>query len=363
MNSRQDNNKTLLIGQEYPEKNEEKIAAKIVTLLQDQMNRMYKKNAKQLRQIHPKMNGFVKAEFIVEKDLPQEYRIGLFKEAKAYPAWIRFSNGDTKPLPDWKKDIRGFGIKIMDVPGDKIVQSKTDGGNNDFVCMNTKNFVSRDVNHFHKILKVVTTPLTFANFFPKIFSLISCLPILLRAGKAKIKCDHPFEVSYFSTVPYYFSSAPYCFGEEARAVKYAVIPSPKNKLEYTDKTNKDFLRANMVATLSKHEIIYEFFIQEQKDAETMPLEDPTVVWDSPLIKLATIRIPTQIFDTPERNGLGESLSFNSWHCLPEHRPLGNFNRVRRIIYDELYKFRQKHNDVKEKVPHAGPDFFSDTNIA
>jgi hypothetical protein len=355
MNSKQDNNQTLLIGHEYPEKNEEEIAAKIVKLLEDQMNRMYKKNAKQLRQIHPKMNGFVKAEFIIENDLPQEYRIGLFKEARSYPAWIRFSNGDTKPLPDWKKDIRGFAIKIMDVSGDKIVQSKTDGGNNDFVCMNTKNFVSRDVNHFHKILKVVTTPLTFANFFPKIFTLIKCLPILMRAGKAKIKCDHPFEVSYFSTVPYRL-------GNETKAVKYAVIPSAKNKLEYTDKSNKDFLRANMVATLLKHEIIYGFFIQEQTDAETMPLEDPTVVWNSPLIKLATIRIPTQIFDTPERNQLGESLSFNSWHCLPEHRPLGNFNRVRRIIYDELYKFRQKHNQVKEKVPHAGPDFFADTNI-
>ena len=198
MNSKQENNQTLLIGQEYPEKNEEKTAAKIVKLLEDQMDRVYKKNAKQLRQIHPKMNGFVKAEFIVEKGLSQEYKVGLFKEERAYPAWIRFSNGDTKPLADWKKDIRGFAIKIMDVPGDKIVQSKTDGGNNDFVCINTKNFVSRDVKHFHKILKVVTTPLTLANFFPKIFSLVSCLPILSRAGKAKIKCNHPFEVSYFS---------------------------------------------------------------------------------------------------------------------------------------------------------------------
>ena len=221
--------------------------------------------------------------------------------------------------------------------------------------MNTKNFVSRDVNHFHKILKVVTTPLTFLNFFSKIFSLITCLPILLRAAKAKIKCDHPFEVSYFSTVPYRF-------GDETRAVKYAVIPSKKNKLEYTDKTNKDFLRANMAATVFQHEIVYNFFVQFQTDPEQMPIEDPTVVWDSPLIKLATIRIPTQVFDTPERNELGDNLSFNSWHCLPEHRPLGNFNRVRRKIYDALYDFRNKHNQVKEKVPHPGPDFFNDTNM-
>ena len=354
MSLNQANNKTLLPGQEYPEKNEDIIAAKIIKLLEDQMVRIYGNN-KQLRQIHPKMNGFVKAKFIIENNLPEDLAVGIFKETRSYPAWIRFSNGDTNPLPDWKKDIRGFGIKIMDVAGDKIVQSKKDGGNNDFICMNTKNFVSRDVNHFYNILKVVTTQLTFLNFFPKLFTLVSCLPILIRAARAKIKCDHPFEVSYFSTVPYRF-------GDETRAVKYAVMPSGKNKLEFTDKKNENFLRANMAATLLKHEIVYNFFVQFQTDSLKMPIEDPTVVWDSPLIKLATIRIPTQVFDTPERNELGESFSFNSWHCLPQHWPLGNFNRVRRTIYDALYNFRHKHNRIKDKVPHAGPDFFNDTNM-
>ena len=86
------------------------------------MLRMYaKNNEKQLRQIHPKMNGCVKAEFIIEKNLPEELKVGLFKEETSFPAWIRFSNGDTKPLPDWKKDIRGFAIKIMNVPGKKLL--------------------------------------------------------------------------------------------------------------------------------------------------------------------------------------------------------------------------------------------------
>ena len=125
MSTNQVNNKTLLPGHEYPEKDEDKFAGKIVKLLQNQMLRIYAKNeAKQLRQIHPKMNGCVKAEFIIENDLPEELKVGIFKEARSFPAWIRFSNGDTKPLPDWKKDIRGFAIKIMNVPGKKIVESK-----------------------------------------------------------------------------------------------------------------------------------------------------------------------------------------------------------------------------------------------
>ena len=355
MSISQVNISTTLPGREYIQKDEDKVAHEIVKLLQDQMLRMYAKKKKQLRQIHPKMNGCVKAEFIIENDLPEELKVGIFKEAKSFPAWIRFSNGNTKPLPDWKKDIRGFAIKIMNVPGEKIVESKANGGNQDFILMNTKSFVSKDVNDFHSILKVVTIPNNIGSFFPKIYEVISNIPILIRAGKAKIKCNHPFEMFYYSTVPFRF-------GDETRAVKYAVIPSEKNVLEYTDKKNKNFLRLNMDATLSKHEIVYDFFIQFQTDPIKMPVEDPTVEWNSPFIKMATIRIPVQKFDTPEQNEFGDNLSFNSWHALAEHRPLGNFNRARKIIYEEMYTFRHEHNHIKDVEPTANENFFNDTNM-
>jgi hypothetical protein len=118
----------------------------------------------------------------------------------------------------------------------------------------------------------------------------------------------------------------------------------------------------MVATLANHEIVYDFFIQFQTDAEKMPIEDPTVEWDSPLIKMATIRIPIQKFDTPEQNEFGDNLSFNSWHALPEHRPLGNFNRARKIIYGEMNAFRHLHNHIKNVEPEAKEDFFNSTNF-
>jgi hypothetical protein len=350
------NNKTLLLGSEYPEKDEGKIAGKIVKLLQDQVLRLYAKNKeKQLRQIHPKMNGCVKAEFIIERDLPEELKVGLFKEAKSFPAWIRFSNGDTKPLPDWKKDIRGFAIKIMNVPGEKLVESKEECGNHDFILINTKNFVSRKVKHFYRILKVIAIPYKFGTFFPKLVSILGSIPILVRAGRAKIKINHPFEVFYFSTVPFHF-------GDKTKAVKYAVIPSEKNNLVYTDKINKDFLKANMAATLLKNEIVYDFFIQFQTDPVKMPIDDHTVVWDSPFIKKPTVLIQTQFFDTPERNEFGDNLYFNSWHALPEHRPIGNFNMVRKKIYEEMYAFRHQHNKLQDVEPEANQDFFHDTNI-
>ena len=37
----------------------------------------------------------------------------------------------------------------------------------------------------------------------------------------------------------------------------------------------------------------------------------------------------------------EQLSFNPWHALPDHRPLGDFNRARRDIYRAMAAFRQE----------------------
>ena len=87
----------LKLGKEYPGPNEIKVVNTIVKMLKAEMLRMYPPGkALQRRQVHAKINGCVKAEFIVRPDLPEELKVGLFKEANSYPAWIRFSNGDTR---------------------------------------------------------------------------------------------------------------------------------------------------------------------------------------------------------------------------------------------------------------------------
>ena len=61
MSLNQANNKTLLPGQEYPEKNEDIIAAKLIKLLEDQMLMIHGNNKQQSKN-QQKMKGFVKAE-------------------------------------------------------------------------------------------------------------------------------------------------------------------------------------------------------------------------------------------------------------------------------------------------------------
>ena len=115
----------------------------------------------------------------------------------------------------------------------------------------------------------------------------------------------------------------------------------------------------MVKQLSHREVRLSFLIQFQTDADKMPIEDPHVVWSeslSPHLKVATIVIPVQEFDTPAQQEYGDNLSFNPWHSLPEHRPLGSINRGRRIIYETMSKFRHERNGAPRTEPSGWVSF-------
>jgi hypothetical protein len=94
-------------------------------------------------------------------------------------------------------------------------------------------------------------------------------------------------------------------------------------------------------------------VQVQTDPRRMPVEDPTVVWKermSSFEKVATIRIPAQAFSTDARRDFADNLSFTPWHCLPEHRPLGGINRVRRVTYEAVSTLRHEKNAAPREEP-------------
>ena len=93
----------------------------------------------------------------------------------------------------------------------------------------------------------------------------------------------------------------------------------------------------MVATLARRDVEFDIRIQLQTDPFLMPIENAAVMWPtklSPRIPAAVVRIPSQMFDSPEQMAFARVLSFNPWHCLPEHRPLGNVSRARQRLYAE-----------------------------
>ena len=121
----------------------------------------------------------------------------------------------------------------------------------------------------------------------------------------------------------------------------------------------NYLRDNMVKTLAKKDVEFDLMIQLQTDPHLMPIEDGSIRWPeklSPFIPAATVHIPKQKFDSEAQFEFAKRLKMNPWHCLPEHRPLGNLNRARFRMYFELSKFRQEMNETTHLEP-TGDEVF------
>ncbi len=115
----------------------------------------------------------------------------------------------------------------------------------------------------------------------------------------------------------------------------------------------------MIATLAHGSSCFRFMVQPQLDAKTMPIEDATVLWDerrSPFVPVATITIPRQRFDSPAQVRFCENLSYTPWHALPAHRPAGNVNRIRRVVYDAISSLRHRLNGVVRSEPTGRESF-------
>jgi ketosteroid isomerase-like protein len=332
-------NSKIQLGKEHPPHTEEVYISQMVRDLFGQLEKLYAPGNTE-RQAHPKQHGLVAAEFIIEPNLPDHLKVGVFAEAKTFPAWVRLSNASTKPKDDSKKDTRGFAIKLMDVPGEKLIIDRTNDDTQDFLMVSSPSFFAKDLKEMAGVIKAICSDKLLRYFLNPLH-----WGTLMRVSKELIKVNNILQIPYWSTVPYQF-------GKLDQAVKYHVKPvSPKQDPKPSDPTGW-FLRDRLIKDLSEGEVWYDFMIQFQEDPVKMPIEDPRVEWTSPFIKVASIRILQQKFDTEHQLNYGQKLSFNPWHSLPAHRPIGCFNRARRIVYNADSKFRLKRDGIvpPEVVP-------------
>jgi catalase len=291
------------------------------------------------RDAHPKMHGIVKAEFTVEPNLAPELRVGIFKQPATYQAWIRFSNQNGSINPDIKKDIRGMAIKLMGVPGKKILAQEENEQTQDIIVISTPMFVTKDVKQFDDMIKAMA-----GNFLGMMFFFGTRWRVTYNVIQSMINIANPLQTRYFSTTPYLLGNA---------AVKYSAIPHITTKDSIPDKPGDNYLREAMIKQLAGGDALFDFAVQLQTDADTMPIEDPGVIWPesvSPFRKVATIRILQQEFDSEKQRKFGENISYTPWHALPEHQPLGGINRARKVVYNLISAFRHQYNDAPRKEP-------------
>ena len=322
-------------------------AALTQTIIEDAIRvvEQHRDNTRVLRDAHAKAHGCVKAEVSVLADLDPALRQGVFSEpGTTWQAWIRLSNGNAYPQFDRARDARGMAIKLLDVPGDKLLSSKATAGNQDFVMFNHPAFFIRDVAEYKQNFAAQADGKKAMAFFPswdprtwEIRHLVIALKTLAPAPETPVATT-------------YNSIAPFKYGPHN--IKYRVIPDPASCPPYElPEQNRDlpnFLRNALYQQLSLDRVpaCFALQVQLQNPNYYMPLEDPSVEWSekiSPFQTVATIKVPAQDFDSREQNLFCDNLSFNPWHALPEHRPIGGINRLRKSVYEAVSVYRHQRN--------------------
>lgn len=291
-----------------------------------------------------KTHGIVRGEFEVHADLPENLRRGVFATPKTYQTWVRFSG----PGPDMPDDINDVGfvscaIKLMGVDGEKLLDDEDD--TQDFISVSTPTFVTPDIHANARLQAHVLRGTPVFYFFTTGFS--HFLDFLMQ-GLWNETQTSPLEARYWSCVPYLLG--------EGQAMMYSVKPKSDQRSWIPGIpfwTSKNYLREQMVKSLSKGPCEFDFMVQVQTDPHRMPIEDAGVRWPeklSPFIPVATLRLPQQTFDSEDQFQFAHNLSYHPWHCIKEHRPLGNQNRARKRMYWELRRLRQTMN----QTPHIQP---------
>lgn len=326
--------------QEIPVPNEDAIT----TAIKDAMSR-YTESEYQGRIAeragNTKTYGVVRGEFRVLDNVPSNYKHGIFAEPKTYPAWIRFGGpGPASPPDIADSGILSIGIKLMGVAGEKLLADEK--ATQDFTGISCPTFTTPNIVENLKLQKQIyaRTPVFY---FIKPFD-SHFLDMTMQGIYARMNTS-PLEVRYWSCVPYLLG--------EGQAMKYSVSPCSNRKTKVPWNPPDDWLRQSLAMTLSKRDAEFDFSIQLQTNAKRMPIEDASIEWPerlSPFVPVAKIVIPKQEFRSPAQDKFARELSFNPWHCIAEHRPLGNQNRARYLIYSELSRLRQAMN----KEPHIEP---------
>ena len=332
--------------QEIIESDEEKIATAITERMKEFTKREYINRVAE-RAGNTKTYGVLRAEFRVLADIPSVFKKGVFGEPNAYPAWIRFSGpGPLSPPDVADAGILSIGVKIMGVSGDKLLDDEQ--RTHDFLGISCPTFTTPNTRENLKLQQEIYAK-TPVFYFLKPFD-SHLLDMAMQGLYARMNRS-PLEVQYWSCVPYLCG--------EGLAVKYSVRPTSNHKTKIPWNPPADWLRRALSKRLANEDVELDFLIQAQTDPCRMPIEDASIEWPerlSPLVPAAKIYIPRQRFDSPEQLAFANVLSYNPWHTTATHRPLGNQNRARRLIYTQLSALRQTMNQVQHREPDGSEEF-------
>ena len=285
------------------------------------------------RALHAKPNLGLLATLEVLPDLPAHARQGLFAAPTTYQAVVRYSNGAGHRQSDRKPDVRGLAVKVFGVEGKKLIPGLEDATTQDFLAIRTPVVPMRDADEFMAIVRASTTPALLPLRLIGGLGLRRGVGIIKAALTSLRQPQAPLAAtSYYSALPIKFGpyAVQYAFAATESAAPYQVASA-------------DQLGADLAVRLRERAVVYDLQVRFYLDPASTPIEDASVAWTSPWSTVGRLTLPPQ--DSASARGqrvtaFVETLAFDPWHALEDHRPLGNIMRARNVAYRVSTQTRQ-----------------------
>lgn len=317
-----------------------------------------KKRTSPRRGFHAKSHGCLKGELVIDPaNLGKDYGIFSYRDNKlnVYPTWVRFSNGMPMNFPDAVPDFRGMAIKVMNIEVDQEgrmaqhLSQEADADKNSKPILKNQDFIM--INSPTPILKTSEDAVELMKALAglpegKSFNLIRFMKDHIEVAPAAVK-----QVRLFvSSLPRetYYSGAPLRLGDN-HAVKLKATPCKQNAPTVIGPALKERLailsqarnplKADLALKAADRELCFSIEAQFQKNPQTEPLEDASVIWDSPYHHIGHLRFEVQTM-TEAKDQFCQKMAFSPWNGIPEHRPLGEVMRARQAIYSASQDLRQ-----------------------
>jgi hypothetical protein len=350
---------------ESPTDDEQQLIEKMIASLRDNNERAFKKYKKGIRDAHAKSHGILRGEMTVLPGLAEHLRQGIFATPKTYTVIARLSTTSGALRSDQVRGVRGLGLKVLEVDGDRLIE---DGETTqDFVFVTEPRFPFKDALEYSK--EGMRTA-KLLSYLPDIG--VMGVSLILRGARRVLRLfggDLAFKYSLFAKPntltlgETFYTAAPLQYGKYV--AKLSISPLSKSVTALTGKkVGRGFdAHTDAVVNFFKDNTA-EYLVSAQlcTDTTRMPIENATTDWsadESPYQPVAKITYGRQDAHSEARRVTGDDVwEFNSWRAIADHRPLGSINRLKRDVYLASSKFRHEKNGkerAEPKVPADIPD--------
>lgn len=313
------------------------------------------------RGVHAKSHALLQGRFEILDSLPLEFAQGVFASPRGYDALVRISTGSGDMLPDSVSILRGIGVKLIGVEGERLKGSEGDQ-TQDFLMANGIRFPAPGPKKFLANLKLlakttdraealkVAISAVFRTVEKGIEALGGKSPTLDQLGGHPN--THPLGESFFSQTPIRYGQHIAKFGLVPRSASFKKLEGKEIDIA----KRRDALREEIAETLAREGGEWEFQVQLCRDLKENPIEDASVEWpqeDNPYVAVAVLRIPPQpSWSEARARRLDDETSFNPWHGIEAHRPLGAVMRARKVAYAASVEQRSSLNGCPIHEPVA-----------